>query len=532
MRCIELHYGRRMIAILLLASLPLCAEAHVGSPNVFFEGYAGPYRTYIVVQPAEVIPGLAQISVRIDGGGVSQVTALPMKWNTGRKGAPPPDIATPVRGETNLYTAQLWFMEPGAHGIEIGIRGKAGEGSVIVPVNAEATRVLKMPRGLGAALIGLGILLIALLVSIIGAAARESVVEPGAVPSTRHVWRGRGIMVGATVLLALLLWGGEHWWRVEAADYRDNLLSRPVKTEAAIEVSGTNRTMRIKVPEFARGTPPLVPDHGKLMHLFMVREPSLDAFAHLHPVKLDKKTYSAPVPDLPAGRYRFYADVTYETGSSDTLTNSVELPGIESVAASSNKTIAIRSDEDDAWTASVSNVGAPGGAYAPGPGCLARFISSGPIRAGNSADLKFVVQDEAGRPIKLEPYLGMTGHLVVTRRDGAVFTHLHPGGSASMAAMQLSALRAEGKLPLRVAFGKEDPVCKLPDAGAKELAWLNGPSVDEGVVTFPYAFPKEGQYRLWLQVRVKGEVKTAVFDVSVDGTGMRKQAGALAKLSR
>src|SRR5437870_3523038 len=100
---------RLLAAACLLA--PLAAFAHVGSPNVFFEGKAGPYPVHVVIRPAEVIPGLAEISVRVDGEGVEKVTALPIKWNAGREGAPPADIARPVRGETNLYSAQLWFME-------------------------------------------------------------------------------------------------------------------------------------------------------------------------------------------------------------------------------------------------------------------------------------------------------------------------------------------------------------------------------------------------------------------------------------
>src|SRR5881398_3578084 len=88
---------------------PFAARAHVGSPNVFFEGKAGPYPVHVIIQPAEVIPGLAQIAVRIEAGGVERVTALPMKWDLGRKGAPPPDDAKLVPGETNLYCAKLWF---------------------------------------------------------------------------------------------------------------------------------------------------------------------------------------------------------------------------------------------------------------------------------------------------------------------------------------------------------------------------------------------------------------------------------------
>ena len=84
-----------------------------------------------------------------------------------------------------------------------------------------------------------------------------------------------------------------------------------------------------------------------------------------------------------------------------------------------------------------------------------------------------------------------------------------------MASMQLSSLRVEGKLPLRAAFGADDPFCKLPALPAGEQPWLRGFSSPDGSVSFPYAFPKPGRYRLWVQVRVKGTVLTGVYDVQV-----------------
>jgi len=114
----------------------------------------------------------------------------------------------------------------------------------------------------------------------------------------------------------------------------------------------------------------------------------------------------------------------------------------------------------------------------------------------------------------------MRGHLALRRDDGAVFTHLHPGGSASMASMQLSVLRTEGKLPLLAAFGADDPICQLPAASLGESEWLQGRvEPDASLVSFPYAFPKPGRYRLWVQVRVQGEVLTGVFDLQVQSLG-------------
>ena len=127
--------------------------------------------------------------------------------------------------------------------------------------------------------------------------------------------------------------------------------------------------------------------------------------------------------------------------------------------------------------------------------------------------LQFSVHDRKGEPVILEPYLGMRGHLALRRADGSVFTHLHPGGSASMAAMRLSVLRAEGKLPLKAAFGEDDPICQLPEISEGEQDWLRGNKSDDASVAFPYAFPKAGIYRLWVQVKIKGEILTGVYDV-------------------
>ena len=93
-----------------------------------------------------------------------------------------------------------------------------------------------------------------------------------------------------------------------------------------------------------------------------------------------------------------------------------------------------------------------------------------------------------------------------------------------MAAMQLSVLRGEGKLPLKAAFGAEDPICQLPPASAADQQWLAGQQLPAGggwsrEISFPYAFPKPGRYRLWVQVKVKGEILTGVQDVVVQSPG-------------
>ena len=156
---------------LLVAGLYLATAGHVGSKNVFFTGDAGPYPVSVVVRPPDVVPGLAEISVRIPGAAdeVDLVTVRPVRWDADPEGgAPPPDPAVPVPGDPELYSAELWLMTVGAFRIEVTVEGARGTGTASVPVTSVMLGVRDMPPALGAVLLLLGGLLVAGAVTIVG----------------------------------------------------------------------------------------------------------------------------------------------------------------------------------------------------------------------------------------------------------------------------------------------------------------------------------------------------------------------------
>ncbi|PYO37340.1 MAG: hypothetical protein DMD74_01215 [Gemmatimonadetes bacterium] len=140
-----------------LAAVVLVASAHIGSPDTYFEGSAGPYRLRVIVRSPGVVPGLAQITVRLlDEGRARTVSVLPVYWDPRTAAPPPPDTARIVSGDSSVYSAALWLMTGGSYSVQVTVAGPAGTGTAIVPVQAIATRRLELQKPLAVGLAAVG----------------------------------------------------------------------------------------------------------------------------------------------------------------------------------------------------------------------------------------------------------------------------------------------------------------------------------------------------------------------------------------
>ncbi len=493
---------RRLGGTVVAAAAALLATAHVGSPDTIFEGAAGPYGIRVIVRPPGVVPGQADITVRIlTGEGVRAVLVLPLRGGRQTAEEPPPDSATTVAGDARLFSAHLWLMEGGAYSIQVDVRGDAGAGRAVVPVNSIATRRLGFATPLAIGLLALGAFLLVGALTIVGAAVRESVLSPGAEPDAARRSRSWWVRIATVPLLAIAVLGGKRWWDDVDAEYRSSLF-RPMQVASDVVVVGGARTLRLAITDsewLGRQYTPLIPDHGKLMHLFLVRD-DLGAFAHLHPVMQDSSDFIAAVPPLAAGRYRLYADVVHESGFTQTLLDTMVVPPAGPAWRPT--------DPDDSWWASDRPFGGghPLRALLADGSAMAWVRGAVPLVAGRDLDLQFIVIAPDGRPAALEPYMGMASHAVIARDDGAVFVHLHPAGTITMASQLVYALREPGD-SIRGRLG-----ARITTA---ERAMTRGSGAPAGAVSFPYAFPQPGRYRVWVQVKRGGRILTGVFDTQV-----------------
>jgi hypothetical protein len=138
-----------------------------------------------------------------------------------------------------------------------------------------------------------------------------------------------------------------------------------------------------------------------------------------------------------------------------------------------------------------------------------------PLASNVPQMFRFRVLDRDGKPAgDLEPYMGMAAHAEIVRSDGSVFAHVHPSGSAAMAAMEIAQAGAPTGEPS--AMGSSSSSMKMGgmEMGATKMSAMKDDRVDPEI-SFPYGFPKPGLYRIFVQVKRAGKIQTGVFDATV-----------------
>jgi len=540
--------------------------AHVGSPDVALESMVGPYHALISIKPSGAIPGTATLSLFVDNGSGINVYARPIYFSYGKNASPPSDRLDAVPGHPGQFEGIVWLMDNGSASIELSIAGPLGKGEILVPIVAISTVQQKLPATTAYILIALGAFLLILLITIGGLSVSEAITERGKpIPANRK--RARRIAFGFTAVFCMLaIYTGNAWWQSKVKVY-SKYLFKPMHANYHLEQKTGFDELRLTIDtansQRKKLLPYIIPDHGKIMHLFIIRFPDMDVFAHLHPERTDLLNFTTKLPTLPGGKYLAYADIVYNSGFTETMKDTFVMNN--SYANVNPKFDSVLSDPDDAlalsgpfkWGATAQNKNKPAGndpkRMQTKDGTTIKMDereNDANYQSGQLYLLLFSLCDKTGQPVKPDLYMGMRGHAIIIRSDGNVFAHIHPVGTYSMAA-QTSLLDRMNLPENQYSYPDEtlfrDSVdrllnnlknmsedernaylmneMKMPTASTNQ-ANENMPGMapghsmtgmDDGnnTVSFPYTFPSPGKYRIWVQVKVNGQIVTAAFDRNV-----------------
>jgi hypothetical protein len=491
--------ARVVLAVLLTAGSMGAVRAHVGSPDVFAEIHAGPYRAYVTVRPPAVIPGVADIDVLVPDGDPTAVHIVPTPLSgAAARFAPTPDRAERAPDNRRRFTGRLWMMSAGAWQVRVTVAGPLGSGTGVVPVPTLPQATRGMTAGLRMLLAALTLLLSAGAVAIVSAMAREASLGFGEAADARRRRRGRIAGVVAAAAVAVILRLGNWWWSAEADAY-ERYVYRPL--DASVSIDQGQLTLTLSDPGWipTRRVDDLVEDHGHLMHFFVV-SPALDRFWHLHPSELRPGVFGQTLPSMPNGEFEFFADIVHATGLAETITGRFSLA--RDLAGPP------LTGDDSHWAgASTPRTGAASDLSPIGGDTRVVRVAGGtPLVPRDLTLFTFRVEDASGRLVNdLDLYMGMPGHAVFVRRDRGVFAHVHPGGSAAMAAAAIGERAIGAAVP-------------TDHGGHATMAGTARPAQTAGIpgtVTFPYGLPGPGDYRVFVQIKRAGRIETGVFDIRV-----------------
>jgi|GEM_PF-5754256 len=496
----------KKVILIILCSIGF---SHVGNPSIIYEGNAGEYPIRVVIRPPGVVPGLALIYVQSLDGKISTVKTQPMKWDAGVDGSPPQDIAKQMFNQPDKFNSELWLMDFGSYSINIEVEGDNSIANIVVPVMSIATKRSEMNLIMKSILIFLMLLLLFGFVTIIGVSVEESTLSPGKTPDKNKKREANLAMIITFFICISIIIIGKKWWEGIADLYYSNLF-KPMETTTQIKSFEQYQILNLEITDnmWKSGVyPPIVPDHGKLIHTYMIKE-DLSVFSHVHPIlnKQSSDKFDLTLPgNLPMGKYFIYSDVTHETGYNQTLLDTINISNVETPLIDYLPKV----DPDNSIKLTPFNSEFLHSKFEFDDGSHLIWKEYQTQIQMGFIDMNFTLLDENNKPLILEPYIEMGGHGIIYKKDGTQFIHIHPTGNFSMASQEVLFELKEG-----IEVNPQDLFCTF--GYRSEDGKLVENLVKDGKVTFPpFEFLEAGEYRIWIQVKNDGNVKTGIFDFIV-----------------
>jgi hypothetical protein len=315
------------------------------------------------------------------------------------------------------------------------------------------------------------------------------------------------VMIGTFIAVVAVLVLGRWWWASAAAAKSNVMIYQPPKLQVSLSPDGKmtldmgESAWHIRRPDTVMTA--LIPDHGHLMHLFLIRTPQMDQFYHLHPDEAGSEVFTDDLPPIVHGHYKIFADIVRASGFPDTMVADADIPNTpgKPMTGDDSETSAPILGEDGKDTPASE---------LPNGDRMVWERGSTPLASNRLLWFHFRVEDAAGKPATdLEPYMGMAAHAVFVASDFTVFAHVHPDGSIPMAALTL----ADASLPTT----QDSSSSSMPGISMSGMPGMDTPAAKlPADVSFPYGFPKAGAYRIFVQVKRHGLIETGVFDAHVN----------------
>jgi hypothetical protein len=477
---------KHLLPLALLIVLP--AHAHIGSPDTFVQATAGPYKFLLAAHPPALYPGALELDLRLNPD--DHITTATVSLDNG---AP-----TPIQiFDAGTATASIWLPNAAAHTLHITVQGNPYDLNLpdtVPPRKVDSGTPSSWWYRLGF------LLLFAISLWLVLRRKRSR--------SSRSWWQivllTAGCLIGSVLLFvtSVVLYG-----KALAYIQRKIYGSQTVLTANLTP----NGTLDLTLSNPGRDFSTIVPDHGKLLHLFLIRQPQQDVFLHLHPQQLTPGRFSVPLPAMPPGTYRLFADYYLAPGGDlknaqgETPTITLDLPAQFHPSAAPDPDDSIAVIPPSSGVAHSSAASSPMSWVAKSDGV--QYIST--IRDGYTLQLvapatiqplhanlfQVTLLDPSGHPpADMALYLGMPAHTVVLRSDNSVFAHIHPGGTLPML---------------------EAPINSMPDMPGMSMPMDMPMPPASNTASIPYGFPSAGRYRLFVQMKHGPIIETAAFDLNV-----------------